>query len=322
MDDIKDLSWENFSKIYNLSEGDYGNGKIFHFPPSWQNGWIMEIHPRDSVFTASTWFTPHEDMKFTINSQAKALWILCIDSGDIEVSRKGVKNKILSQNTQILINSGKTFTINFKKDEHYCFTSVLLSESYLDSLTQGIENPPKISLANSKNWQEEHINTPNIMLIMEQIRWAVRTCDISHLGYHGMIIHLLTSIDRNYPKIPPRRRNRRHYVTWENEQKIFKVKSKIDSDVLNVPDILDLCRLAEMSETKLREGFKNIYHITIYAYIRREIMKKAMLLLSSDHLSIKNISEQCGFKNPSKFSAAFKDIHGITPSEFRKSFNL
>ncbi|MCS4478041.1 helix-turn-helix domain-containing protein [Clostridium botulinum] len=51
-------------------------------------------------------------------------------------------------------------------------------------------------------------------------------------------------------------------------------------------------------------------------------MKRAMQLLSADHLSIRNISELCGYKNPAKFAAAFKNIHGITPSDFRKSFNL
>ena len=77
-----------------------------------------------------------------------------------------------------------------------------------------------------------------------------------------------------------------------------------------------------MSESKLRQSFKNHYGIPLYRYIRIETMKRAMQLLSADHLSICNISELCGYKNPAKFAAAFKSIHGITPSDFRKSFNL
>lgn len=44
--------------------------------------------------------------------------------------------------------------------------------------------------------------------------------------------------------------------------------------------------------------------------------------MSEEHLSIGEIASKCGYKNPFKFSAAFKDIHKITPSDFRKTFNL
>ncbi|MFT4142880.1 MAG: AraC family transcriptional regulator [Mobilitalea sp.] len=45
-------------------------------------------------------------------------------------------------------------------------------------------------------------------------------------------------------------------------------------------------------------------------------------MLARDDLSIKNISTLCGYENPAKFAAAFKDVHGITPSAFRKGFGL
>ncbi|MCS4463649.1 hypothetical protein JTT01_03285 [Clostridium botulinum] len=51
-----------------------------------------------------------------------------------------------------------------------------------------------------------------------------------------------------------------------------------------------------MSESKLRQSFKNHYGIPLYRYIRIETMKRAMQLLSADHLSIRNISELCGYK--------------------------
>ncbi|MCS4471567.1 helix-turn-helix domain-containing protein [Clostridium botulinum] len=39
-------------------------------------------------------------------------------------------------------------------------------------------------------------------------------------------------------------------------------------------------------------------------------------------MSIHNIATTLGYESASKFSAAFKKIYGITPSAFRKSFNL
>ena len=51
-------------------------------------------------------------------------------------------------------------------------------------------------------------------------------------------------------------------------------------------------------------------------------MKRAMQMLADDDLNIKNIAHLCGYENAAKFAAAFKEVHGITPSDFRKGFGL
>lgn len=319
---LKEESWEELVKRYNLKKGKYYNGEIYYFPPDWTNGWIASMKPREDLIISSAWFTSKEKIVHKINSQSECIWILCIDSGEILINQQGKISQKLDKTTHIIINPKKPFTFTFNKSEHYCFTSVLVSNKFIIDKLKTTENKAKITIEDIKQWKSENLNTADIMLIMEQLRWAVRGGDISLLAYEAMVIHLLTSIERNYPTVLKRRENRRNYVTWENEQKIYNVKKIVDKDILNVPSIEKLSRIAEMSESKFREGFKNIYGIPIYSYIRRENMKRAMQLMSEDHLSIGEIASKCGYKNPSKFSAAFKDIHKITPSDFRKTFNL
>ncbi|MBE5976406.1 MAG: helix-turn-helix transcriptional regulator, partial [Paenibacillaceae bacterium] len=219
-------------------------------------------------------------------------------------------------------NPQKAFQFTFPKNVHTCFTSILIYQDFLEPFLQARDNAPKISIEDGKSWETEHLNTPGTMLIFEQIRWAIRNGDMPPFAFEGMVIHLLGSIARNYPVIPDRRNDRRNYVTWENEKKMYAVKQTLDENILDVPSMSELTKIADMSESKLRLSFKNTYHIPLYDYIRREKMKRAMQLLSSDHLSIHHIAELCGYKNPSKFTAAFQEVHGITPSQFRKTFNL
>jgi AraC-like DNA-binding protein len=322
MNEYKDSSWNAVADKYNLTKRPYGKGQIYDFPNHWSNGWISEVNPAEGLFVSSAWFTPSERVVHTINSSKPFMLLFCIDCGEIIYSHQGKKRQSLSPVTHLIINPQKQFTFTFSKDVHYCFTSVLIFNDFIKSFLKDRTTAPKISVEDAKLWQTQHYNTPDIMLILEQIRWAVRNTDMPLLAFEGMTLHLLSAISRNFPNIPKRRSSRRHYVTWENEQKIYEVKTKIDEDILNAPTIIELCRIAEMSESKLRESFKNHYGIPLYKYIRIETMKRAMQLLSSDHLSIRNISELCGYKNPAKFAAAFKDVHGITPSEFRKAFNL
>lgn len=322
MDEYTKTSWRGFAEKYNLTDGVYGRGLIYYFPPDWSHGWITEMNPAKGLYVASTWFTPNQTMIHTVETDKPCMWILCIDSGEITYTQQGKKAVTLSTFNHVIINPGKKFRFTFKKDMHYCFTSVLIYDDFIDSYIKTRTDPPKINIEDARQWKDINYNTPDTLLIMEQIRWNVRNADIPLLGYEGMVLHLLTCIVRNFPQVPKRRSERRHYVTWEYEQKVYKVRNRIDQDVLHPPAMQELCRIAGMSESKLRLSFKNLYGMALYDYIRTEKMKKAMLLMGDDHLSIRNIAEICGYKNAAKFTAAFKEVHGITPSFFRKSFNL
>lgn len=322
MNEYDGASWGAMAKKYNLHSSPYGPGTGHHFSPHWSNGWIVEVRPAEGLYVSSAWFTPNKTIVHKIDVKKPCIWLFCIDCGDIIYSQQGKPAIKFTPINHKIVNPQKLFQFTFPKDVHACFTSVLIYEDFLQPFLEARNGAPKISFSDAALWEEECLNSPETMLIFEQIRWAIRNGDMPPFAFEGMVWHLLGSIARNYPSIPERRNNRRNYVTWENEQKIYAVKQKLDENILEIPSMEVLTKIANMSESKLRLSFKNTYHISLYDYIRREKMKRAMQLLSSDHLSIHNISAMCGYKNASKFASAFHKIHGITPSEFRKSFNL
>ena len=322
MKDYDAASWGAMARKYNLHQHPYGPGTGYHFPPHWSNGWIVEVCPAEGLYVSSAWFTPNKTVIHKIDIKKPCLWLFCIDCGNVVYSQQGKPRTKFTPINHAVINPQKPFQLTFPKDVHACFTSVLIFEDFLQPFLQARNWAPKISFLDMELWEEEHLNFPGTMLIFEQIRWAIRNGDTPPFAFEGMVLHLLGSIASNYPLVPNRRSNRRNYVTWENEQKIYAVKQRLDENILKVPSMDELTKIANMSESKLRLSFKNTYQIPLYDYIRREKMKRAMQLLSSDHLSIRDISEMCGYKNASKFTAAFHEIHGITPSDFRRVFNL
>lgn len=323
MNQYEVLSFHSLHDIYLFKKETYGNGIITYIPSVEEiDGWIVTMQPDERLYVSSAWFTPSQTLVHTMDSSKEFMWIITIDCGDIIYSQQGKPSIHLSSGTHIIINPKKKFRFTFPNGIHTCFTSILVFEDYLRTLLQGKNGADLLTIEAMKCWKRVHYDTPNVLLIMEQIRWGVRNSDMPLLAYEGMLIHLLCAIARNYPHAEKRRSSRRHYITWENEQKIYQVKKALDENILEPKSLKELCKISEMSESMLRLSFKNVYQITLSRYIRTEIMKRAMLLLSADHLSIRDIAEQCGYKNPAKFAAAFKDIHGITPSEFRKAFNL
>lgn len=49
-------------------------------------------------------------------------------------------------------------------------------------------------------------------------------------------------------------------------------------------------------------------------------MNAAAVMLKSTQDSVISVVSRVGYSNPGKFAAAFKNVLGVTPTEYRKSF--
>lgn len=80
-----------------------------------------------------------------------------------------------------------------------------------------------------------------------------------------------------------------------------------------------LAKQFDFSVTALKTGFKGVYGSPIYTYIRTHKMNVAASMLVTDRKKrIIEIASAVGYDNPSKFAAAFKEIFGMSPAEYRK----
>lgn len=86
------------------------------------------------------------------------------------------------------------------------------------------------------------------------------------------------------------------------------------------PTISQIARQVGMNETKLKREFKQFYGLPVYRYFKRAKMERAMDLLTSTDLSIREIAFRCGYDSQSQFSAAFREIYNLAPLDAHKKF--
>ena len=79
---------------------------------------------------------------------------------------------------------------------------------------------------------------------------------------------------------------------------------------------------AGVSPTKLKMIFRRVYGASLFAYVRKEKMHFAARELAASNIRIIDVAEACGYDNASKFSAAFHDVFGVSPREYRKKVCL
>lgn len=310
-----------FARHYEFESLQYPQSNTYMFPGTWENGWIHEINPCDGLFVGSAWFTTNQTIDYIMAINEPCLLILCIDSGELTITQKGKPPRRMNSYTQLWINPETQVRLTITKGMHMCFTSVLIFDDCINRYLNANHITYPIRVHDAIQWKSHHIDAPNTMLVMEQIRWGVRGERLPIPTYLCKVIELLCLFAHNY-SMEGSSQSRRDYVNWNDEKQLFRVKSLIDNHSLHVPPIQELCQLAQMSESKLRRSFKSLYKKTLYSYTREAVMKRGMQLLADDEYNIKNIATLCGYANAAKFSAAFKSVHGITPSQFRKTFGL
>jgi len=98
--------------------------------------------------------------------------------------------------------------------------------------------------------------------------------------------------------------------------------SKIDV-ILN-DQFADTLSLRYLSQTldihpvHLSRDFSKYFNCSLAEYIRKLKVQKSLQLISVRKMDLTTIAMDCGFSDQSHFTRSFKEINGITPSQYRK----
>ena len=74
----------------------------------------------------------------------------------------------------------------------------------------------------------------------------------------------------------------------------------------------------DIPTSTLKRCFKGVYGTTIHHYLKECRINAAKRLLQESDRSILEIANAVGYENGSKFTSAFKEATGVTPSAYRK----
>lgn len=104
----------------------------------------------------------------------------------------------------------------------------------------------------------------------------------------------------------------------ELANKISKGKEILLQDLSKNYKISDLAKEINISEYKLKEGFKKIYGNTITQFVLEKKLELGKDELEKNQKKVKEIARELGYENPSHFIDAFKKKYGITPKQYEK----
>lgn len=104
----------------------------------------------------------------------------------------------------------------------------------------------------------------------------------------------------------------------EDRRLIKRALTYIDSDISSVKKIEDLILHVGRSAEHINRAFKTHLGQTAFQYIRDLRISKAKEMLFKTRIPIIQIAQELGYSSAANFSTAFKDIVGVSPSQYRK----
>ncbi len=99
---------------------------------------------------------------------------------------------------------------------------------------------------------------------------------------------------------------------------IRRIHAQITENLRCRYTIEELSRQYLINTAALKNIFKSVYGLPIASYMKHYRIRKAADLLRESSMSISDVASAVGYESQSKFSAAFKDIMKMLPSDYRR----
>jgi AraC-like DNA-binding protein len=97
---------------------------------------------------------------------------------------------------------------------------------------------------------------------------------------------------------------------------VMAIKKSIDENPLQRDAIQELEPTIHIGRNQLQHTFKEITGMTIRSYRLQKRMKAAKDMMAIGENSIKQIAFECGYRNQNNFTADFKLVFKMAPSEW------
>ena len=199
---------------------------------------------------------------------------------------------------------------DIKESIHLYIPAKPLSDSVLEEFDV---DPNSLQLRYEGGFQDE---------LIEQIARAVVTEMESESPVSGLIIDALQTalaahLVKNYSNLSPNKTKLVSKIGTLDKKRLARVRDFILSNIDHNITLKELANEACLSPYHFIRTFKATFGVTPHRYIIDLKVGFAKRMISNNSASFSQIAFMTGFSNQSHFSRVFKQLTGLTPSEYR-----
>ena len=133
--------------------------------------------------------------------------------------------------------------------------------------------------------------------------------NLAPLMLEGMMLELLATMSRHATNDPES-----HLPHW-----LRKTCDLLHDRFTESLSLNEIAASVGVHPSHLMAGFRQQYHCTVGEYVRRLRVQYASDLLATSNLTASQIAHAAGFADQSHFCRTFKQLTGMTPTQFQKA---
>ncbi|MFA9208034.1 MAG: helix-turn-helix domain-containing protein [Yersinia sp. (in: enterobacteria)] len=314
----KPIYREQIVQQSNLVASDYQLSSVKSLPTDpvlFGDFQVLRLNPHLILHTANV--TNLCDIK-TQNRLNPALKLAIVVSGSAHVSfggqqlhlqEKGDASLVsLTENT-LFTRHGKnnrherTLTLTF--DREWLYGDLLPQAGAWDTLYNFTQQHLAIHLwrpsVHSQDIAQKIASAKPFSTPLERLQWETQCI--------GLIIEAFSSLEQQAQQ--------QNKISLRGLNRVQQVRDWLESGEADHLSMSELASLVNMSQSTLQRRFRENYHITVFEYLRHCRLKRAMLALQKEGISIDQAAAIAGYTSPANFATALRRTFHISPSQLR-----
>lgn len=209
-------------------------------------------------------------------------------------------------------------TIRFPEGHTIDYVVIAIMPSYLKNLLalNNLNSTLETITTTGKTFLFFENMTAQAKLLLKNLHSVDMNDDLSQFYMQIKVQELLYLL---FKKLSARENIPHQNINNADAARLLHIRNEIISDLSTPPVLHELAQIAAMSETKLKQLFKQSFGDTIYNYYQRARMEEAAFLLKQGRRSVAEAGYELGFSNLSHFSRLFEKHYGLTPKRFSQA---
>lgn len=283
------------------------------------SGWHREILLEDfRIGYADLKFTGKPVINFTYTGKAIEMLFILKGHFSTHFSSHKVHHRF-HKHAHNLFYCDSTHGTFEPEDEEAHFVSICLNPAFFEKFLPATDAFHTFRLMIS-NRQTGYLNTinypisPEMYFIVQDIMRPEGEGHCRKVFLHAKVLELLFLQMEQYSKTPV------HTIanlSRSDRDKIYRAKAYLTKNYGQKITLPGLAQKIGTNEFLLKNGFKTVFGTTVFGCIHHLRMTKARQLLLEQQLTVSQVSDISGYKNPQHFSTAFKKKFGVVPSKLK-----
>lgn len=281
------------------------------FPSESGKGRIVRLDT--GSFSLSSWNMEFHKDTFVEGSVSKELRLLFCSGDGVEWSTDSGSMRLDHNEACFCLSEGSSERICYQGGSPFSFLSISIPVERLARIIDNYmpDSDKIISILSGRRFP--------ISSAIHRVLNDIGSLEAVHGGYEMMRLdaRLLESLSLCLQSAlnEPTRSQSLHQ---DDLNVIRAIGKRIEEDPSIIPDIATLAREYCMSVSKLTRSFRQVYGVSLHAYVINARLQKGAELLLHCGKSIQEIAEILGYAKPSQFSSDFHKQYGILPREYRQ----